>query len=108
MKLYWREVPAAYPRHSGHTAGKTSKGTLFPFHGTDLLLGTALKEAVEDRDIEEIHPIENPLDILVQLILALCAEKPRNTGKRKALFLVIQRLLLLNRHSILMFNYEHF
>jgi len=60
---------------SGHSVGKVSRGRLFPFHGMDLLLGAALKSAVEDRDIEEVRPIENPLDILAQIIVALCAEK---------------------------------
>ena len=63
---------------SGHRVGKTSRGRLFPFHGMDLLLAAALKGAVDDRDIEAIRPIENPLDILAQMILALCAEKTRN------------------------------
>ncbi|MDR2480358.1 MAG: DEAD/DEAH box helicase [Treponema sp.] len=63
---------------SGHSVGKTSRGRLFPFHGMDLLLAAALKEAVDDRDIETIRPIENPLDILAQMILALCTEKTRN------------------------------
>ena len=63
---------------SGHSVGKVSRGILFPFHGMDLLLGAALKNAVEDRDIEETRPIENPLDILAQLIVALCVEKTWN------------------------------
>jgi len=63
---------------SGHGVGMVSRGLLFPFHGMDLLLAAALKGAVEDRDIEEIRPIENPLDILAQMILALCIEKKRN------------------------------
>jgi ATP-dependent Lhr-like helicase len=63
---------------SGHGVGKISMGRIFPFHGMDLLLATALKSAVEDRDIEDIRPIENPLDILAQLILALCVEKKQN------------------------------
>ena len=63
---------------SGHGVGQISRGRLFAFHGKDLLLAAALKSAVEDRDIEEIRPIENPLDILAQLILSLCAEKERN------------------------------
>ncbi|MDR0495088.1 MAG: DEAD/DEAH box helicase, partial [Treponema sp.] len=62
---------------SGHGVGKASRGKIFPFHGLDLLLATALKAAVEERDIEEVHPIENPLDILAQIILALCVEKNR-------------------------------
>ncbi|MDR1837387.1 MAG: DEAD/DEAH box helicase [Treponema sp.] len=62
---------------SGHGVGQTSKGKLFAFHGMDLLAAAALKDAVDERDIEEIHPIENPLDVLAQLILALCSEKER-------------------------------
>jgi ATP-dependent Lhr-like helicase len=63
---------------SGHGVGQVSRGKLFAFHGMDLLQAAALKDAVDERDIEEIRPIENPLDILAQLILALCAEKERN------------------------------
>ena len=63
---------------SGHSVGMVSQGKLFPFHGLDLLLATALKGAVDERDIEEVHPIENPLDILAQIILALCVEKNRD------------------------------
>jgi ATP-dependent Lhr-like helicase len=63
---------------SGHGVGMVSRGLLFPFHGMDLLLATALKGAVEDRDIEEIRPIENPLDILAQMILALCIGEKQN------------------------------
>jgi len=63
---------------SGHGVGQTSRGKLFALHGKDLLLAAALKSAVDERDIEEIHPIENPLDILAQLILSLCSEKDRN------------------------------
>jgi ATP-dependent Lhr-like helicase len=63
---------------SGHRVGQVSKGKLYAFHGKDLLTACALKSAVDERDIEEIHPIENPQDILAQLILALCSEKVRN------------------------------
>jgi len=57
---------------AGHGVGRISRATLFPFHGLDLLAAAALREAVEERDIEEIRPIENPLDILAQLILSRC------------------------------------
>ncbi|MDR1839248.1 MAG: DEAD/DEAH box helicase, partial [Treponema sp.] len=63
---------------SGHSVGQVSRGKLFAFHGKDLLIAAALKDAVDERDIEEIKPIENPLDILAQLVLALCAERERN------------------------------
>lgn len=63
---------------SGHGVGRTSRGTLFPFHGMDLLRSAALAGAIRDRDIESPVPIENPLDILAQTILALCATESRN------------------------------
>ncbi|MCL2214062.1 MAG: DEAD/DEAH box helicase [Treponema sp.] len=63
---------------SGHSVGRVSRGKLFAFHGKDLLLATAIKEAVNERDIEEIRPIENPLDILAQLVLSLLCEKDWN------------------------------
>jgi len=66
---------------SGHGVGQTSYGKLFAFHGKDLLIAAALKGAVDERDIEEIRPIENPQDILAQLILSLCAEKDRNVDE---------------------------
>jgi ATP-dependent Lhr-like helicase len=63
---------------SGHGVGQVSKGTLIPFHGMELLLAAALAGAVAERDIEETFPIKNPLDVLSQIILSLCAERERN------------------------------
>jgi len=63
---------------SGHNVGQTSRGKLFAFHGKDLIVAAALKIAVDERDIEEIKSIENPLDILAQMILSLCCEKDWN------------------------------
>jgi ATP-dependent Lhr-like helicase len=63
---------------SGHGVGMVSRGRLLPFNGPDLLLAAALAGAVEDREIEETGAIENPLDILAQIILALCVEKKRH------------------------------
>jgi ATP-dependent Lhr-like helicase len=63
---------------SGHGVGRISRAKLFPFHGMDLLAAAALEGAVRDREIEELRPVENPLDILAQIILALCVEKKRN------------------------------
>jgi ATP-dependent Lhr-like helicase len=62
---------------SGHGVGLTSRGLLVPFHGMDLVLAAALAGALRDREIEETRPIENPLDILAQIILALCVEEDR-------------------------------
>ncbi|GHU02379.1 DEAD/DEAH box helicase [Spirochaetia bacterium] len=70
---------------SGHGVGQISRGRLLPFTGIDLLAAAALSCAVEDREIEEILPIENPLDVLSQIILALCAEEPRNENELYAI-----------------------
>jgi ATP-dependent helicase Lhr and Lhr-like helicase len=86
---------------SGHGVGMVSRGLIFPFHGMDLLLATALKGAVEDRDIEEICPIENPLDILAQMILALCVEKKRNIDELYSLLKGFYIFRNLNREAYL-------
>ncbi len=62
---------------SGHGVGRASRGLLFPFHGMDLLRAAALSGAVRDREIEPLSPVENPLDILAQTVLALCAAEDR-------------------------------
>ena len=64
---------------SGHGVGQTSRGLLFPFHGMDLLRAAALAGAVRDREIEPLSPVENPLDILAQTLIALCAVEDRKT-----------------------------
>ena len=63
---------------SGHGVGLVSRGRIAPFTGLELLESVALAGAVRDREIEETRPLANPLDILAQLILALCVEQPRN------------------------------
>jgi ATP-dependent Lhr-like helicase len=56
-----------------------SRGRIIPFNGMDLVTAAALEGAVRDREIEETWPVENPLDLLAQIILALCVEKKRHT-----------------------------
>lgn len=73
---------------AGHSVGATSKGTLFPSHSRDLLNAAVLAGAVRDRDIEPIHILRNPLDMLVQIILSMCASAPRD---RDALYATISR-----------------
>jgi ATP-dependent Lhr-like helicase len=58
---------------AGHTVGAVSNGRLFPSHSHDLLLAAVLAGAVRERDIEPIVPLHNPLDILVQVIISICA-----------------------------------
>ncbi|MDR1900900.1 MAG: DEAD/DEAH box helicase [Treponema sp.] len=84
---------------SGHGVGQVSRGTLVPFHGMDLLLAAALAGAVAERDIEEIFPIENPLDILAQIILSLCAERERNEDELFNIIRGFYPFRNLNRYS---------
>jgi ATP-dependent helicase Lhr and Lhr-like helicase len=70
-----RSVSSALQRigRSGHSVGETSRGLLFPTHGRDFIDAAVMARASLDQDIEEIHPIEAPLDILAQIILSMCA-----------------------------------
>ncbi|MDR3247752.1 MAG: DEAD/DEAH box helicase, partial [Treponema sp.] len=76
-------VAAALQRigRSGHGVGRTSRGHLIPLHNGDLLSAAALATGIRDREIEEIRPIENPLDILTQIILALCVERDHHINE---------------------------
>ncbi len=58
---------------SGHSVGEKSRGMLFPTHGRDFLEAAVMARASLDQDIEEVHPVEAPLDILAQIILSMTA-----------------------------------
>ncbi len=58
---------------SGHSVGEKSRGMLFPTHGRDFLEAAVMARASLDQDIEEVRPIEAPLDILAQIILSMTA-----------------------------------
>ncbi len=66
---------------AGHSVGATSVGTLFPSHSHDLLMAAVLAGAVQERDIEPIQLIHNPLDILVQVIISICATESWNLDR---------------------------
>ncbi|MDR0730661.1 MAG: DEAD/DEAH box helicase, partial [Treponema sp.] len=62
---------------SGHGVGRTSRGRFIPLKTADLLCAAGLALGIREREIEETRPIENPLDILAQISLALVAEGDR-------------------------------
>ena len=70
-----RSVSSALQRigRSGHSVGETSRGLLFPTHGRDFVDAAVMARASLKQDIEEVHPIEAPLDILAQIILSMTA-----------------------------------
>lgn len=58
---------------AGHGVGQTSRGVIFPIHGRDLLDAAVIGKSMLERDIEEIHPVENPLDLLAQIVVSTSA-----------------------------------
>jgi ATP-dependent Lhr-like helicase len=71
-------VSAAVQRigRAGHAVGETSRGTFLPTHPLDLAEAAVLAAAVPEHAIEEIRPVEAPLDVLAQVLVALALERP--------------------------------
>ena len=68
-------IAAALQRigRAGHGVGEVSFGALYGTHSQDLLEAAVLAGAVAERDIEPLKPLENPLDVLCQSIVSMCA-----------------------------------
>jgi ATP-dependent Lhr-like helicase len=58
---------------AGHSVGEISKGTILPKHRGDLLEAAAVVERVLAAQIEATVVPKNPLDVLAQHIVAMCA-----------------------------------
>ena len=58
---------------AGHQVGAPSRGKLFPKHRADLLEAAVVVERMQAGQIEETHYPRNPLDVLCQQIVAMCA-----------------------------------
>ena len=73
------ESPGAVARglqrvgRAGHQVGEPSKGTFFPKHRNDLLETAVVVDRMQRGLIEETHYPRNPLDVLAQQIVAMCA-----------------------------------
>jgi len=59
---------------SGHGVGEVSRGSLYPFHGMDLVLAAAVARGVAERAVEDTRPLSCPLDVLAQVLLELVLE----------------------------------
>jgi ATP-dependent Lhr-like helicase len=55
---------------AGHRVGQVSRGSIVPTHGADFLVAAVMARAVSEKDIEEVVPIQGPLDVLTQVILS--------------------------------------
>ncbi|HEX6723612.1 MAG TPA: DEAD/DEAH box helicase, partial [Gaiella sp.] len=60
---------------AGHELGATSKGRIFPKFRADLLECAVVAKAMREGAIEETVIPRNPLDVLAQQIVAICAEE---------------------------------
>ncbi len=58
---------------AGHSVGETSRGTLFPTHAQDFIEAATLAPAVAENDIEPLRFLNNPLDVLAQIIISMTA-----------------------------------
>jgi ATP-dependent Lhr-like helicase len=56
---------------AGHGVGEVSRGRLYPLHERDFVDAAVVARAVLEGDIEEVRPIQRPLDVLAQVILSM-------------------------------------
>ncbi|MGB0680165.1 MAG: DEAD/DEAH box helicase, partial [Polyangiales bacterium] len=84
------ESPGAVSRglqrvgRAGHAVGEASRATLFPKHRGDLLASTVVASGMRRGTLEPIRLPHNPLDVLAQQLVAMCAleAQPRSTLAR--------------------------
>ncbi len=60
---------------AGHDLGAVSKGRIFPKFRADLLESAVVAKAMREGLIEETQIPRNPLDVLAQQIVAICADE---------------------------------
>ncbi len=60
---------------AGHELGAVSKGRIFPKFRADLLEAAVVARRMQEGAIEETVVPRNPLDVLAQQIVAICAEE---------------------------------
>jgi ATP-dependent helicase Lhr and Lhr-like helicase len=60
---------------AGHELDSVSKGRIFPKFRADLLESAVVARAMREGEIEETRIPRNPLDVLAQQIVAICADE---------------------------------
>jgi ATP-dependent Lhr-like helicase len=58
---------------AGHQVGEASRGKLFPKHRSDLVEAAVVVKRMQDGLIEHTRYPRNPLDVLCQQVVAMCA-----------------------------------
>ncbi|MBU3916992.1 DEAD/DEAH box helicase, partial [bacterium] len=56
---------------AGHKVGEVSRGTLYPTHSQDFIGAAVLAAGILSQDIEDVHPVRCPLDVLAQVITSM-------------------------------------
>ena len=85
------ESPGAVARglqrigRAGHGVGRTSRGIVYPKHRGDLLEATVVARGMREGAVEALQVPQNPLDVLAQQIVAVCATAPISLGELEAL-----------------------
>ncbi|WP_068430048.1 Lhr family helicase [Piscicoccus intestinalis] len=59
---------------AGHQVGATSRGVFFPKFRGDLVQTAVVVERMRAGQIEQLHTPVNPLDVLAQQVVAMCAQ----------------------------------
>lgn len=69
------QVSSAVQRvgRAGHGVGAVSRGVIYPTHGMDLVCAAVISRCLRERDLEDVHIIRSPLDVLAQVLLAMTA-----------------------------------
>jgi ATP-dependent Lhr-like helicase len=63
---------------AGHGVGEISQGRIYPTFGLDFVCAAAMAKAITEKDVEEVFPIEVPLDVLTQTILSMTCHSERH------------------------------
>ena len=66
---------------AGHSVGAVSRGRIYPTHAGDLLSAAAAAPLVEAGRGEAIAVPANPLDVLAQVLTAMCVAAPAGDGE---------------------------
>ena len=62
---------------AGHGVGQVSRGTFHPIHKRDFIDAAVALQCVLERSLEEVRIPRAPLDVLAQVVLAMCLERSR-------------------------------
>ncbi len=66
---------------AGHDLLSVSKGRIFPKFRGDLLESAVVAQAMREGEIEETRIPRNPLDVLAQQVVAICADEEIEVGE---------------------------